>query len=253
MWLRLVKNEWSKKLVSGNHMSMLSNLPDKMSSGNVVQLRGNDSVAVSLAANCLSNGDIIAIPTDTVYGLAVDASNSFAVASLYSVKGRDVSKPLAICVKNVSEVDKWGVTKDLPAGLLKSLLPGPVTVLLNRKAGLNPDLNPGVKKVGIRVPGMTYPFIHLVTAALGRPLALTSANLSNEPNCIYPEEFRVLWPKLGAVFVTSVEQLEETNKSREGSTIVDLSVVGEFTITRRGIAYSQTLETLQKFGLAENI
>uniref|UniRef100_A0A1B6J3T4 Threonylcarbamoyl-AMP synthase n=2 Tax=Homalodisca liturata TaxID=320908 RepID=A0A1B6J3T4_9HEMI len=253
MWSRLVKNELSKKLVSGNWMSLLFNLPDKMFAGNIVQLNGNDSKAVSLAIDCLKNGNIIAIPTDTVYGLAVDASNSSAVASLYTVKERDISKPLAICVKNVSEIEKWGVTKDLPSGLLKSLLPGPVTVLLNRKERLNPDLNPGVKKVGIRVPGMTYPFIHLVTAALGRPLALTSANLSNEPNCIYPEEFRVLWPKLGAVFVTSVKQLEETNKSREGSTIVDLSVVGNFTITRRGIAYIQTLEILKKYGLVENV
>lgn len=222
-----------------------------MSAENVIQLCGSDAEAVALAVKCLQNGEIVALPTDTIYGLAVDASNSSALASLYKVKGRNSEKPFAICVKNVSEVKKWGETGDLPKGLLTDLLPGPVTVLLNRKLILNPDLNPGVTKVGIRVPGVTMqPFISYVSAAFKQPLALTSANLSNEPSSIRVEEFKVLWPKLGAVFDDRNEK-RFNHRTREGSTIVDLSEKGYFKVTRPGTAYNQTLETLKSYGLIE--
>lgn len=224
-------------------------IADKMLADNVVELCGSDDEAVALAVKCLENGEIIALPTDTIYGLAVDASNSTAIASLYEVKGRDNKKPFAICVKSVSEVKKWGVTDDLPKGLLTDLLPGPVTLLLNRKHVLNPDLNPGVTKVGIRVPGITlHPFISYVSAVFKNPLALTSANLSNEPSSVSVEEFKVLWPKLGAVFYDGNGK-GSNHQTREGSTIVDLSEKGYFKVTRPGIAYNQTLKTLQKYGL----
>lgn len=225
-------------------------LPGKMSADNVVYLSGSGNEAVDLAVKCLKNGEVIAVPTDTVYGLAVDASNSSAIAALYKIKGRDSNKPLAICVKSVNDINAWGDTTDLPKGLLNDLLPGPVTVLLNRKNILNPDLNPGVTKVGIRVPGITtYPLIHQVTSVLPYPLALTSANLSNEPNSIKVEEFQVLWPKLGAVFDNGFGKLEENSQSREGSTIIDLSKPGNFKITRSGVAYTQTVMILKKYGL----
>lgn len=222
-----------------------------MSADNVVQLCGSDDEAIALAVKCLKNGEIVALPTDTIYGLAVDASNSSAIASMYEVKGRDNKKPFAICVKSVSEVKNWGETDDLPKGLLTDLLPGPVTLILNRKHVLNPDLNPGVTKVGIRVPGVTlHPFISYVSAAFKHPLALTSANLSNEPSSISVEEFKDLWPKLGAVFYDGKEN-GSNHQTREGSTIVDLSKRGYFKVTRPGIAYNQTLEILQKHGLQQ--
>lgn len=221
-----------------------------MSIENVIQLNGNDNEAVNLAVKCLQNGEIIAVPTDTVYGLAVDASNSSAIAALYKLKGRDSSKPLAICVKSVKDIDTWGDTTDLPKGLLNDLLPGPVTVLLNRKNMLNPDLNPGVTKVGIRVPDTTlYPILRQVTSVLAYPLALTSANLSNEPNSIKVDEFQVLWPKLAAVFDNGFGKSEENSRSREGSTIIDLSKPGSFKITRSGVAFTQTVMILKKYGL----
>lgn len=230
----------------------VSTLPNKMSADNIVQLCGNDNHAVRLALKYLRNGEIIALPTDTVYGLAVDSRNTSAIQALYKLKGRDANKPLAICVGCVSDVKEYGVTSNLPKGLLKKLLPGPVTVLLNRKKKLNPDLNPGVTKVGIRVPETTwYPFIQFVAATLGHPLALTSANLSNEPNCIYVDEFKSLWPNIGVIFDTKVNKTEPADKSREGSTIVDLSEEGKFKITRPGVAYDQTLKTLQKYDLKE--
>lgn len=229
-----------------------STLPNKMSADNIVQLCGNDNHAVRLALKYLRNGEVIAVPTDTVYGLAVDSENTSAIHKLYELKGRDSNKPLAICVGCVSDVKKYGMTSNLPKGLLKKLLPGPVTVLLNRKDKLNPKLNPGLEKVGIRVPEITWhPFIQFVASALGHPLALTSANLSNEPNCIYVDEFKALWPQIGMIFDTQDNKTEPPDKSREGSTIVDLSEEGKFRITRPGVAYTQTLQILQKYGLEE--
>lgn len=239
------------KLYIANQFTV-STLPKIMSDDKIVQLCGRDNAAVRLALSCLKKGDIIAVPTDTVYGLAVDSKNTPAIQALYELKGRDSKKPLAICLGCVSQVKKYGVTDDLPKGLIRKLLPGPVTVLLKRKKKLNPDLNPGVEKVGIRVPAATWhPFIQFVASALGNPLALTSANLSNEPNCIFVEEFKSLWPKIGMIFDTGDNKTEPPDKSREGSTIVDLTEAGKFRITRPGEAYSQTLQTLEKYGLEQ--
>lgn len=228
-----------------------STLVNEMSMDNVVQLCGNENPAVRLALKHLRQGDVIAVPTDTVYGLAVDSGNSAAIGMLYKLKGREEKKPLAICLGSVEEVKMYGNTDFLPKGLIKTLLPGPVTILITREDKLNPDLNPGVKLVGIRVPEATqYPFVQNVASALGRPLALTSANLSNEPNCINIREFKSLWPKIGMIF--STEDISNTrDKSREASTIVDLSEKGKFSIRRHGVGYMRTLEILKHFGLEE--
>ncbi|XP_054271164.1 threonylcarbamoyl-AMP synthase [Macrosteles quadrilineatus] len=219
----------------------------------VIQLCGLDNKAINTARRLLEQGEVIAVPTDTVFGLACDSSNTAAINKLYEIKGRDKSKPLAICVCAVSEVKKYSKTTYLPKGLLKSLLPGPVTVILERKPRLNPDLNPGITNVGIRVPGtIWHPFIDFVTSALGQPLALTSANLSNEPNCIHVEEFKSLWPKLGGVFDTSINMVDHGwNTAREGSTIVDLTEPGRYRIVRKGLGYDRAITKLKKFFLEE--
>jgi len=73
------------------------------------------------------------------------------------------------------DVIRWSKV-DVPAGLLEDLLPGPVTVVLERSASLNPCLNPGTSKVGIRIPN--HSFMIALARACGGPLALTSANIS---------------------------------------------------------------------------
>lgn len=203
--------------------------------------------AVALACRLLKEGNIIALPTDTIYGLAACAQDTGAVRKLYGVKGRDSAKPLAVCVGEVDDVRLWGKADILPDGLLKALLPGPVTVILERTPLLNIELNPNCAKVGVRVPN--HPFVRQIAQGIDTPLALTSANLSNEPSSLNPKEFEHLWPQLAAVFDGGPLGSDQPSSSRAGSTVVDLSVEGRYHVVRNGSALLQTLDVLNRFEL----
>lgn len=206
------------------------------------------SAAVEIAARFISEGKVIALPTDTVYGLAAAAQNTQAIRKLYKIKGRDEKKPLAICVNSVKSISCWGKANNLPSGLLDTLLPGPVTVVLDRTSSLNPELNPGIAKVGIRIPDNE--FVLQLCKRLETPLALTSANTSNEPSCLDPEEFQSLWPHLAAVFHSG--KIGDSASLRAGSTVVDLSVPGKYHILRAGSALANTKAVLEHFAVVEH-
>lgn len=205
---------------------------------------GNRSVM--MAAQLLQQGKIIAIPTDTIYGLAGVAINPLAVQQLYEIKRRDGSKPLAICLSNVKEIGTWGVLDDVPAGMLECLLPGPYTICLRRTSALPKAFNPGQETVGIRVPDNK--FVRSVAKIVG-PLALTSANISSEPSSLQPDEFRALWSKLDGVFHEKSDSKKRLESRRVGSTVVDLSTPGYYRIVRHGIAGNVIVKVLNKYGL----
>ena len=204
--------------------------------------------AVERAAQLVLEGKVIALPTDTVYGVAVAAQNTQAVKQLYKIKGRDRKKPVAICVNSVKSISCWGKVDGLPTGLLDALLPGPVTVVLERTLDLNPTLNSDTSKVGIRIPDSE--FVLQLCKRLGTPLALTSANASNEPSSLAPEEFQSLWPHLAAVFHCG--RIGDSTSSRAGSTVVDLSVPGKYHIVRPGSALASTKGVLERFEIVEH-
>ncbi|KYM98447.1 YrdC domain-containing protein, mitochondrial [Cyphomyrmex costatus] len=209
---------------------------------------GNRSVA--MAVELLRQGKVIAVPTDTVYGLACLAADSHAIQRLYEIKQRDERKPLAICLSNVKEVCIWGITDDIPAGMLEDLLPGPYTICLRRMPALNKALNPGVDTVGIRVPNDK--FIRSVAKIAG-PLALTSANISKEPSSVHPDEFCALWPQLDGIFHSSSNSKKQTDMRRVGSTVVDVSKPGYYSIVRSGISAHVIIRILHKYHLEMNI
>lgn len=202
---------------------------------------------VSEAAHQLQTGNVIALPTDTVYGLACSANNPTAIQKLYDIKGRDESKPVAICVADLYQLKQWGEASHLPDDLLTQLLPGAVTIVLYKTLKLdNPYLNPGVSKIAIRIPD--HSFIQQVSAAFNYPIALTSANKSNEKSTLEVTEFKDLWPQLGAVFDGGHlgDQTDE-QLQRSASTIVDLSEPGFYSINRKGIAFDHTIQVLHQF------
>lgn len=196
------------------------------------------------ASAALLSGHVISVPTDTLYGIAALAQNNTAVERIYEIKRRSSTKPLAICVSEVKDVYLWGKVT-VPHSLLTSLLPGPVTLIFQRTQQLNLALNPGTDLVGIRIPDEE--FIRAVVRCCSSPLALTSANISSKVSPLCVEEFRELWSKLHTVFDGG--HLGEHLESREGSTIIDLSQPGSYRLIRRGIAYEQTTEILQRYDL----
>ncbi|XP_076681908.1 threonyl-carbamoyl synthesis 1 [Andrena cerasifolii] len=206
--------------------------------------KGRRSLAV--AANLLRQNKIIAIPTDTVYGLAGIVLQTDSIQRLYEIKGRSESKPLCISVSGVEDIGTWGVVDHLSPNLLPAILPGPYTVVLKRTPALNPSLNPGIDTVGIRVP--RYRFINNIAYLVG-PIALTSANRSNEQSCLAVNEFAELWPQLGGIFHDPAMRNRRYPQSRKGSTIVDLSCPDRYKIVRSGVRASALISALRRYGL----
>ncbi|KAM7263011.1 hypothetical protein ACFE04_000694 [Oxalis oulophora] len=198
------------------------------------------------AIKALKAERVIAVPTDTLYGFACDACSSEAVNRIYEIKGRKDTSPLAICVGDVAEIKRYAVTDHLPQGLLDSLLPGPVTVILNRGQSsiLEKSLNPGLESVGIRVPDND--FIRIIARGLGSALALTSANLSGKPSSVCIKDFETLWEHCTHVYDGGV-----LPAGRAGSTIVDLTRVGIYKILRPGSAREETVAILKNHSLEE--
>ncbi|XP_026227039.1 yrdC domain-containing protein, mitochondrial [Anabas testudineus] len=192
----------------------------------------------------LKEGRVVAVPTDTIYGLACLAQNSEAIRRTYDIKGRNGQKPLAICVGEIQDIYRYCKVK-VKKELLGDLLPGPVTLVFERSDVLNADLNPFTSLVGVRIPG--HAFMRRLCQMCGEPLALTSANISSQTSTVEVHEFQELWPKLAVV----VDGGPIGGQSRLGSTVVDLSVLGKYRIIRPGCALASTVDVLErKYGLS---
>lgn len=201
-------------------------------------------IAVNYAAELITYGEVIAVPTDTVYGLACSAIDAKAVHKIYSIKGRSENKPVSICISRLDHVSRWARVDHLPNGLLSALLPGPVTLVLNYTSKLEHSLTSLNGKVGIRIPDNA--FIRSVVDKLDYPIALTSANVSGNPSSISTFEFASLWPQLACVFD---EGQIGSDTNRKASTIVDISYPGFYKLLRSGIAAEQIKFILNSHGL----
>jgi L-threonylcarbamoyladenylate synthase len=112
--------------------------------------------ALKDAAASLIAGNLVAFPTETVYGLGADASNQQAVARIYEVKGRPTYHPLIVHISSINNLDKWA--KDIPeyaVKLARAFWPGPMTLILPRTDLAKDFITGGQNNVGIRVPSHT--------------------------------------------------------------------------------------------------
>lgn len=112
--------------------------------------------ALSDAARTLKAGNLVAFPTETVYGLGADATNSQAVARIYEVKSRPINHPLIIHISSINYLDKWA--REIPEYAIKlarKFWPGPLTLILPRTELAKDFVTGGQDNVGIRVPGHT--------------------------------------------------------------------------------------------------
>ncbi|KAL5717042.1 hypothetical protein ACHQM5_010124 [Ranunculus cassubicifolius] len=203
---------------------------------------------VDEAIRAIKEEKVIAVPTDTLYGFACDACSPGAVNRIYEIKGRKQTSPLAICVGDVSDIERFAVTDHLPHGLLGDLLPGPVTVVLKRGEAsiLERSLNPGLDSIGVRVPDSN--FIRIIARGSKSALALTSANLSGQPSSVHIQDFENLWAHCAYVYDGGL-----LPSGRAGSTVVDLTEHGKYKILRPGSALEDTLAILHKYSLADEM
>ncbi|XP_075051499.1 threonylcarbamoyl-AMP synthase [Mixophyes fleayi] len=197
---------------------------------------------LNTSAGILQQNGVVGLPTDTIYGIACLAQNSQSISNIYNIKGRNGTKPLAICVGDIEDIYKY-CHVNVPDQLLRDLLPGPVTLVMERSDALNKELNPSTSLVGVRIPD--HAFIRQLTQISSEPLALTSANISTQPSTLTVQEFRDMWPMLSLVVDGGPIGDLSSPECRLGSTVVDLSVPGKFTVIRPGCALAPTLEILK--------
>lgn len=136
----------------------------------------NDSIAE--AARLILAGDPVAVPTETVYGLAADATNAQAVARIYEAKGRPTFNPLIVHVPDLQAAEKIGEFSEEARALARRYWPGPLTLVvpLREHSGIASIATAGLPTIGLRVPA--HPAMQALIGAADRPLAAPSANAS---------------------------------------------------------------------------
>ena len=134
--------------------------------------------AIAEAARLVLEGVPVAVPTETVYGLAADATNPEAVARIYAAKGRPDFNPLIVHVPTLAAAEKYGLFGDQARALAAAHWPGPLTLVvpLREGAGIASIVTAGLPSVALRVPA--HPAVLALLAACDRPLAAPSANAS---------------------------------------------------------------------------
>jgi L-threonylcarbamoyladenylate synthase len=175
-------------------------------------------IAVARAAEMLRRGEIVALPTETVYGLAANALDTTAVQKIFTAKGRPAHNPIIVHVSDLAMAQRCvSVWPDLAAKLAGAFWPGPLTLVLPCAAQIPDVVTAGGNTVGIRWP--SHPFMQAVIRTCGFPLAAPSANRSNE---ISPTNAEHVTRSLGE----RIPLIVDGGPSQVGieSTVIDLAV-----------------------------
>ena len=152
-----------------------------------------DATVISSASAALKAGHLIAIPTETVYGLGADATNPDAVKRIYEVKGRPEDHPLIVHIASLDQMDQWAI--DIPEFAIKlarDFWPGPMTLVLKRSAKAKDFITGGQETVALRVPA--HPIALSLLQEFKEGIAAPSAN------------------RFGSVSPTTAEAVEEELK-----------------------------------------
>jgi len=146
----------------------------------------DSSDSLNIAVKFLREKKLISFATDTVYGIACDASSEEAVDKIFKIKNRQANKPIAIFLNDLEQAKNFFDFNIYSDRIAKKFMPGPITLVLevnnSAKNILAKNLNSIDNFIGFRIVNLS--FISNLLKAFGRPLAVTSANLSQEPSSI---------------------------------------------------------------------
>lgn len=199
------------------------------------------------AAQLIQAGEVVAFPTDTVYGLGADARNEAAVQKIFTAKNRPADRALTILLAEQTAISQYA--KNIPTAaeaLIEQFWPGPLTIVLEAKEGLAPSVSAGLKTVGMRMPAnqVALDFIQ----ACGFPIAAPSANLSGRPSPTTAEHVLAdLNGKIAAVIDGG-----ETESGLE-STVLDLSNPEQPLILRPGGVTRHEIEAVIQQKVAKKV
>ena len=138
------------------------------------------STSISRAVQILRDGGVIALPTDTLYGISANALDSDSASKVFGVKGRQERSPLPIFISDPDDLHRYG--RDVPDAALRlaeAFWPGKLTIVVKKSELIPAVVSGGLDTVGLRVPD--HPAPREVVARLGAPITATSANVSGRP------------------------------------------------------------------------
>ena len=152
---------------------------------NTEVIKSDHPIALQHAVDVLQNGGLVAFPTDTVYGLAALPTKTEYIESLYTVKGRESTRAIAILISSAEELQQVSVTpNEIAHKLAGRFWPGPITLIVPRHPSLPEILSP-YPTIGVRVPDHE---LALQLLRITGPLGVTSANISGEENTTTADE-----------------------------------------------------------------
>ena len=146
-----------------------------------IKYLNNSENDLEIAALLIKSGEIVGVPTETVYGLGADATNADAVKKIFEAKGRPADNPLIVHVSDIEMMKQY--TEDIPTvvyRLAEKFWPGPLTMVLSKKTNIPDLVTAGMDTVGIRMPSNES--IRKIIKYLGKPIAAPSANKSGYPS-----------------------------------------------------------------------
>ena len=163
----------------------------------------------------LEAGGIVAYPTDTIYGIGCDIFSKKGLEKIQQIKGRDKNKPMSFICSDLSHISQFAKVPNYAYRIMKRLLPGPYTFILDASSEVPRMLMPKRKTIGIRIPDNAIALS--IVKELGHPIITTSANFSGEDVISDPFEIeRMMGKQLDAV-------IDGGNLSGDPSTIIDLT------------------------------
>jgi L-threonylcarbamoyladenylate synthase len=193
----------------------------------IQKTKGNIKKAIKI----LKNGGIIIYPTDTCYGIGVDATNKKAIKKLIALKERDFKTPISVIVKNFKMAQEIGEFNFQTKKLFKKNLPGPLTLIVKKKKSIYklPNILTAKKrKIGIRMPNNKIA-LELVKK-FNKPITTTSANISNKPECYSKQEILKQFKNIKKIdLILDIGKLPKIKPS----TVIEI-IDGKLKILRQG-------------------
>ena len=174
----------------------------------------NDISSIQNAADLIDQGEIIIYPTDTMYGFGVDATNHQAIQCLNLLKNRE--QPYSIIVSSFEMLKKYSAPSNDQLKILKNILPGPFTIILNKiESNLSKLISLNLNTIGIRIPKHQFPLN--LTKLLNRPIVTTSVNFHNNIPLLSFKSIK------DAFFEINIFKDKNISRSTKGSTIIDFT------------------------------
>lgn len=149
---------------------------------NTLLLKDNEE-DIKKAGGILARGGLVAVPTETVYGLAANALNGEAVAKIFKAKGRPADNPLIVHIADIGDIEKFSLVSEIPEKaykLAETFWSGPLTIIMPKGKAIPDEVSAGLDTVAVRFP--SHKTAQAVIKAAGCPLAAPSANISGSPS-----------------------------------------------------------------------